>query len=123
MSHTYAMVLVSSDTYEELKEILLQAGYAEQIHQQDGKERLDMHGLALSRCQEPPEMPVDYHPAVQEVLRFFSYAHLPQHLQEVSKACCVLAEQMARTFPQSRETTVGLRRLLEAKDCFVRAAL
>lgn len=63
------------------------------------------------------------HPAVKSVLQFFKYDHLPEHLQEPSKACTDLAEEMAADLPQNAELTVGLRKLLEAKDCFVRAKL
>ena len=63
------------------------------------------------------------HPSVQTLLHFFKYAHLPAHLQEHSKPLCDLALHMAETLPQNAELTTGLRKLLEAKDCFVRAAL
>lgn len=57
------------------------------------------------------------------ILQFFSYEHLPAALQEVSKPICDLAHNMAGSIPHSAELTVGLRKLLEAKDAFVRAAL
>ncbi len=63
------------------------------------------------------------HPAVQNVLHFFESEHLPEHLKEPAQACRVLAVQMADTVPHNAELTVGLRKLLEAKDCFVRAVL
>lgn len=64
-----------------------------------------------------------HHPSVQHVLQFFTYAHLPNHLRGISKMCAAMAYDMARDLPQSPELTTGLRKLLEAKDCFVRAAL
>jgi hypothetical protein len=57
------------------------------------------------------------------LLRFFAYEHLPPHLQTVSKPIGDLARSMVATLPPSAERTVGLRKLLEAKDCLVRAAL
>jgi hypothetical protein len=63
------------------------------------------------------------HPAITHVLRFFAYEHLPPHLQEVSKPFCELARQVADRAPESQETTVALRKLLEAKDAAVRAVL
>jgi hypothetical protein len=63
------------------------------------------------------------HPAVESLLRFFSYEHLPENLQEVSKPLADLAEHVAYRLPDRPEKTAGLRKLLEAKDCFVRAAL
>jgi hypothetical protein len=57
------------------------------------------------------------------ILKYFEYSHLPAHLQSVSKPLGDLAAQMAAALPASAETSAGLRKLLEAKDCFVRAAL
>lgn len=59
----------------------------------------------------------------KRLLQFFEYEHLPPKLQEVSRPVCELARKMAAELPESPETTVGLRKLLEAKDCFVRSAL
>lgn len=62
------------------------------------------------------------HPSTAAILRFFEYEHLPPHLQGVSRPFCELAHDMASRF-EGAELTVGLRKLLEAKDCMVRAAL
>ena len=58
-----------------------------------------------------------------DLSRFFAYAHLPQHLQEVSQPVAQLASVMRDVLPDNEERAVGMRKLLEAKDCFVRAAL
>lgn len=63
------------------------------------------------------------HPAVDHVLKYFSYTHLPPHLQEISKGFYDLAIVTADRAPNNQETTVALRHLLQAKDCAVRAAL
>lgn len=55
--------------------------------------------------------------------QFFAYAHLPPHLQEISKPFGELAQQIVDTLPANAERTAGLRKLLEAKDCIVRAKL
>lgn len=57
------------------------------------------------------------------ILQYFAYQHLPVHLQDVSKSICDLAHEMDEKLPDGPEKTVGMRKLLEAKDCFVRAAL
>lgn len=57
------------------------------------------------------------------MLRYFSYEHLPEALRAVSKPFCDLAQQIVATLPQDPERTVALRKLLEAKDCAVRARL
>jgi hypothetical protein len=63
------------------------------------------------------------HPATRQIARYFAYGHLPEPLQTVSGFCAALAEQMIHQLPDGPELTTGLRKLLEAKDCFVRAAL
>jgi len=54
---------------------------------------------------------------------FFKYAHLPQRLQEISKPIGELASEMDRELNDGAEKSAGMRKLLEAKDCFVRAKL
>ncbi len=58
-----------------------------------------------------------------DLLRLFTYEHLPPRLQEISKPLGDLARAMDSQLPASAELTAGLRKLLEAKDCFVRASL
>ena len=58
-----------------------------------------------------------------EILQCFDYDHLPENLQEVSQPFCELAKRMAAVLPGCAETSAGLRKLLEAKDCFVRAKI
>lgn len=60
---------------------------------------------------------------MNNLMKFFKYDHLPQHLQDVSRACAGLATAMEEALPECAEKTAGLRKLLEAKDCFVRANL
>lgn len=60
--------------------------------------------------------------AIEHVLQFFTYYHLPPRLQEVSKPFSDLANTVAST-SDNPETTVALRKLLEAKDAAVRAYL
>lgn len=71
------------------------------------------------------------------MLQFFEYAHLPVQLQAVSKPFCELAYAIVNgdnnaesgtvtiggPLPSNPERTVALRKLLEAKDCAVRAVL
>lgn len=66
---------------------------------------------------------VGRHPSTVQIARYFDYEHLPAHLQRISKPCHDLAEQVIAALPDGPELTAGLRKLLEAKDCFVRAAL
>jgi hypothetical protein len=57
------------------------------------------------------------------ILAYFTWEHLPPRLQAVSKPFCDLAAAMVATLPAGAELSAGLRKLLEAKDCAVRAAL
>ena len=57
------------------------------------------------------------------IVRYFSYQHLPEKLAQVSAPLRKLAAEMDATLPDGEEKSAGLRKLLEAKDCFVRAAL
>lgn len=57
------------------------------------------------------------------LMQFFSYAHLPEHLQKVSKPFCDMAKEIDDTLPDNPEKSTSLRKLLESKDCAVRAVL
>ena len=57
------------------------------------------------------------------LLQFFEYKHLPEHLQNVSAPFGALADNLVKSLPRNPERTVALRKLLEAKDCAVRALL
>lgn len=57
------------------------------------------------------------------IMRYFEFAHLPERLQAVSRPFWDLAQQMNTSLPDSPEKSAGLRKLLEAKDCMVRASL
>ena len=59
----------------------------------------------------------------EPIIKYFEYEHLPEHLQKVSKPFCDLAKQIDIDFISQPEKSAGLRKLLEAKDCIVRAAL
>jgi hypothetical protein len=60
---------------------------------------------------------------IEQKLQHFRYQHLPPHLQEASKPFCELAHAIATGGTSGPETTTALRKLLEAKDCYVRARL
>jgi len=60
---------------------------------------------------------------VEPMLQFFVYDHLRGELQNISKPFCDLAGWVVAMVPRNPERTVVLRKLLEAKDCAVRAHL
>jgi hypothetical protein len=57
------------------------------------------------------------------LMQFFAYEHLPEQLREVSKPFGDLAKALVDMLPPNPERTTALRKLLEAKDCAVRARL
>jgi hypothetical protein len=62
------------------------------------------------------------HAKTETIIRYFSFAHLPSDLAAVSYWFAEVAVRVM-TLPRSAERTVALRKLLEAKDAAVRAAL
>lgn len=58
-----------------------------------------------------------------EHMKHFNYAHLPAHLQAISRPFAELAYDMTTKMQDSEERKMMLRKLLEAKDCAVRAYL
>ena len=57
------------------------------------------------------------------LLQFFRYEHLPRELQAVSRPFAELAAVIENSLPNNSEKTTALRKLLESKDCAVRAKL
>ena len=58
------------------------------------------------------------------IMKFFKYNHLPDgKLKETSRLFSDLAEKIDSALPDNAEKATCLRRLLEAKDCAVRANL
>lgn len=60
---------------------------------------------------------------VDRMIQFFRFAHLPEHLRTVSEQFASLACDLVAGVSSNPERTVALRKLLEAKDCAVRAVL
>jgi hypothetical protein len=69
----------------------------------------------------------------EPILKFFACGHLPPRLREISQPFCDLAHALVdgyngganftEALPRNAERSVALRKLLEAKDAAVRAAL
>ena len=58
---------------------------------------------------------------MNDIMKYFEYSHLPEKLQTISKPIGDLAKYMDEKIENSAEKSAGLRKLLEAKDCLVRA--
>lgn len=65
----------------------------------------------------------DRHPAVREIMRWFDFDHLAEGSQARAVSACIYdTTQAMLMINDGPELTAGLRKLLEAKDCFVRAS-
>ncbi|MHC2534181.1 hypothetical protein [Bradyrhizobium diazoefficiens] len=61
--------------------------------------------------------------STEPMLQFFAYSHLKPELQPTSAKFAEIAEWVASLLPRNPERTACLRKLMEAKDCAVRAAI
>ena len=57
------------------------------------------------------------------MLKWFSSDHLPLELKNIVNKFEYLAHQLDCTMEDGTEKSAGMRKLLEAKDCFVRAKI
>lgn len=64
------------------------------------------------------------HPSVEAITQFFDSSHLPAHLATIATKFEKLKDDVLEDVKEDTpEVMAGLRKLLEAKDCFVRAAV
>lgn len=59
----------------------------------------------------------------EHIAQFFSFAHLPERLANVSRPWATLAAEVVLLLPRNPERTVALRKLLEGKDAAVRCCI
>jgi len=58
------------------------------------------------------------------VFQYFDYEHLRHDItREIAQQIYNLARYLEENITESPEKSVGMRKLLEAKDCFVRSVL
>lgn len=62
-------------------------------------------------------------PTQEPILQFFQFSHLPENLKDISRQFANVANWVVEKLPRNAERSVALRKLLEAKDAAVRAAL
>ncbi len=87
------------------------------------RDPLPMPSPAAQAIHPSPDEFTEAELTADPILRFFHYKHLPPALREVSAPFCQQARGMIDKLPRNAERTVALRKLLEAKDCAVRASL
>ena len=61
--------------------------------------------------------------SIYKAAQYFDYRHLPPHLQEVSKQFYNLMAWILMNTPECEQRYLSILKLLETKDCAVRAAL
>lgn len=69
------------------------------------------------------ESDLDKSAETDQICKFFKFGHLPPSLKDRSRPFAELAQWIVMTIPRNAERTVALRKLLEAKDCAVRACV
>lgn len=69
------------------------------------------------------EQSAERHPSITEKLDWFEYEHLNPRLSWAVESCAELAETAAHGIPDHPQLALGLQKLIEAKDCFVRALI
>lgn len=70
------------------------------------------------------ERHADRHAGTVQLLRWLEpNRNLPVQVLPVANQIAIVADRMVESCPDGPELTTGLRKLLEAKDCFVRSAL
>ncbi|HRM29192.1 MAG TPA: hypothetical protein PLH48_01485 [Acinetobacter johnsonii] len=68
-------------------------------------------------------MPTDQVNKENPIMQYFAYAHLPAPLKNVSMVIAHTAQLLNEQLPDGPEKSTALRKMLEAKDCFVRSAI
>ncbi len=92
-------------------------------HEDRNEDRNEDRGGWINRDRDRDrgrEQPADQ---LEPIMHSFSYSHLPQHLQIISKPFADLAWQLSDNIPRNPERSVALLKLLEAKDAAVRAKI
>jgi hypothetical protein len=92
-----------------------------------GKRRVLSKDDIDTTTQETPEgwaTGVPEKPKPHRLLVYFGFEHLPPQLRDASEPFSKLANMISEAMvTDEAERTVALRKLLEAKDCFVRSCI
>ena len=91
---------------------IVEVGHDQMFHVHSGQDLL-IHEVQDAPATDAPEA----------ILRHFRWGHLLPELQAVSAPFGLLAHRVVATLPPGPERSVCLRKLLEAKDAAVRAAM
>lgn len=91
------------------------------------QDKLFPFGIIAESLRDPYQEPDPAHepPRKQKLspmLKFFEYHNLPPELRIIAHPISNLAGMMDSELPEGSEKSAGLRKLVEAMDCFIRAA-
>jgi len=89
-------------------------GQNAEVEVNDGKSQVDLETVDFKALAEQHG---------DAIVKYFAFAHLKPELKSVSQHFAAVAFALLRDIPRSAERTAALRKMLEAKDCAVRAAL
>lgn len=78
--------------------------------------------MTTNRNQTLREMLENRHPSVRGVGKHLNYDEYMPHRRAVAKPFAYLAAEILDKLPDSPELTVMLRKIVEARDCCIRAA-
>jgi hypothetical protein len=86
--------------------------------------RENWEGFPVGPIKEAKMTTMATEPTGEPMLQFFEYGHLKTpELKAASAPFAELAKWIVNELPRNPERTAALRKLLEAKDCAVRARL
>lgn len=93
------------------------------MREQGASETIDIHPVSVEATPGGLSGLDGRHPSVRHFAPLFAYGHLPAHLLGVSRRLAGAAAGACNELKDGPELSAGLRKLIEAKDCAVRAAL
>jgi hypothetical protein len=96
---------------------IVEVGHDHTFHVYSGQD------LLIHEVQDAPTTDAPTTDAPEAILHHFRWGHLLHELQAVSVPFGLLAARVVTTLPPGPERSVALRKLLEAKDAAVRAAM
>jgi len=60
---------------------------------------------------------------IERTRLFIGYDHVPEKMVDITAPISELAHKMEKLLPDNPQRALGMQKLLEAKDCFMRARL
>jgi len=94
-----------------------------EVEYEDGYRSWSPEKVFVKAYSEMSRMRAGWPEEMREMLSYFKWDHLPEHLQEVSAPFAALAWRTAQQWTGRCQTIEALKLLVQAKDATVRAAL